>query len=145
MNGRMEFHGRSPFPIHDSRFSFPSPVKILIVLNRMAHVRHFDRAIRLLAERGHQVVLASQEEGLDVGETLNHPAIHTVRAPQRRVDDWSGAVKALRRTRDYVRYLHPRYAEALLLRRRAFTMMVGAVSGREEEVNVEFGELLRGM
>ena len=111
----------------------------------MAHVRHFDRAIRLLAERGHEVVLASQEEGLDVGAILQHSGIRTVRAPQRRVDDWGGAAKALRRTRDYVRYLHPRYAESLLLRRRAFTMMVGAISGREEEVSVEFGELLRAM
>src|SRR3954462_1348270 len=111
----------------------------------MAHVRHFDRAIRLLAERGHRVVLASQEDDLRVSHTLEHPNIQTVRAPQRRVDDWAGAAKALRRTRDYVRYLHPRYAEALLLRRRAFTMMVGAISGREEEVSAEFGELLRAM
>jgi len=120
-------------------------VKILVVLNRMAHVRHFDRALRLLAERGHRVVLASQEDDLRVGLTLEHPSIEAVRAPQRRADDWTHAAKALRRTRDFVRYLHPRYADALLLRRRAFTTMVGAVSGREEEVSTHFGELLRGM
>jgi len=111
----------------------------------MAHVRHFDRAIRLLAVRGHQVVLASQEEDLHVGETLTHPAIETVHAPRRRTDDWMQAAKALRRTRDFVRYLHPRYADALLLRRRAFTTMIGAVSGREESVSTQFGELLLGM
>jgi hypothetical protein len=120
-------------------------VKILVVLNRMVHVRHFDRAIRLLAERGHRVVLASQEDDLRLGETLDHPSIEAARAPQRRVDDWTHAAKALRRTRDFVRYLHPRYAEAVLLRRRAFTTMVGAVSGREEEVSTHFAELLRGM
>ena len=89
-------------------------VKILVVLNRMAHVRHFDRAIRLLADHGHHVVLASQEDDLRVGETLEHPSIEVVHAPPRRTDDWNQAAKAIRRTRDFVRYLHPRYADALL-------------------------------
>jgi hypothetical protein len=120
--------------------------RILFVLNRMAHVRHFDRAIRLLADRGHEIVLASQEDDDRVSEILaDHPSITAIRAPQRRGDTWAGPAKAVRRTRDYLRYLHPRYADALLLRRRAFTMMVGAISGREEEVDTEFGELLRGM
>ena len=121
-------------------------MKILFVLNRMAHVRHFDRAIRLLADRGHAIVVASQEDDTQLREVLaDHPAITATVAPQRRVDDWAHAASALRRTRDYVRYLHPRYADALLLRRRAFEKMVGSVSGREEEVGVEWAELLRAL
>ena len=121
-------------------------MKILFVLNRMAHVRHFDRAIRLLADRGHEIVVASQEHDTTLREVLaDQPGITATIAPQRRLDDWAHAATALRRTRDYVRYLHPRYADAFLLRRRAFEKMVGSVSGREEEVGAEWAELMRAM
>ena len=112
----------------------------------MAHVRHFDRAIRLLADRGHEIVVASQENDTTLREVLaDHPAITATVAPPRRLDDWAQEATALRRTRDYVRYLHPRYADALLLRRRAFEKMVGAVSGREEDVGAAWAELMRAM
>src|SRR5262249_48458211 len=74
-----------------------------------------------------------------------HPAITAVVAPQRRVDDWGHAASALRRTRDYIRYLHPRYADATLLRRRAFERMIGSVSGREEQIPAEWAELMLAM
>src|SRR6188508_1043801 len=120
-------------------------MRILFVLNRMAHVRHFDRAIRLLADRGHQILLASQDGETDLTPVLtDHPQITALVAPERRQDDWTPAVSALRRTRDFVRYLHPRYADAAMLRRRAFRKMVGAVSGRSDEANPH-AELLRGM
>jgi hypothetical protein len=121
-------------------------VRILFVINRMAHVRHFDRAIRLLADRGHEISLAAQEDDLEVPEVLrDHPRITTMLAPDKRGDDWGRAATALRRTRDYLRYLHPRYADAKLLRRRAFEKMAGAVSGRAEELGPEWAELLLGM
>jgi hypothetical protein len=120
-------------------------VKILFVLNRMAHVRHFDRAVRLLADRGHRIVIASQEHDTELRDVLaDHPAITAALAPTRRVDDWARAAAALRRTRDYLRYLHPRYADALLLRRRAFEKMIGSISGREE-VPADWAELLLAM
>ena len=37
-------------------------MRILFVVNRLAHARHFDRAVRLLADRGHDVCLASQDD-----------------------------------------------------------------------------------
>src|SRR5215216_1514848 len=112
----------------------------------MAHVRHFDRAIRLLADRGHEIVVASQEHDTTLREVLaDQSGITATVAPQRRRDDWAQAATALRRTRDYVRYLHPRYADAFLLRRRAFEKLVGSVSGREEEVGAEWAELMRAM
>ena len=41
-------------------------MRILFVVNRLAHVRHFDRAIRLLADRGHDVCLASQDDDMEL-------------------------------------------------------------------------------
>ena len=46
---------------------------VLFVVGRLAHVRHFDRAIRLLADRGHTVTLGSQDDDLELrgpGEVL---------------------------------------------------------------------------
>lgn len=121
-------------------------MRILFVLNRMAHVRHFDRAIRLLADRGQDIVLASQDRDTEVTEALaGHPRVQILVAPERRHDEWTPAVSALRRTRDYVRYLHPRYADAGLLRRRAFEKMADAVSGRAEGLDSQYADLLRGM
>jgi hypothetical protein len=121
-------------------------VRILFVINRMAHVRHFDRAIRLLADRGHDICLAAQEDDLELPEVLrDQPRITTTLAPDKRGDDWGRATTAVRRSRDYIRYLHPRYADAKLLRRRAFEKVVGAVSGRAEELSAEWAELLLGM
>jgi hypothetical protein len=112
----------------------------------MAHVRHFDRAIALLADRGHDIALASQEDETELPEVLApHPRVTPMRAPQRRDDDWARPSAALRRTRDYLRYLHPTYADATLLRRRAFEKMIGAVSGRPEAVDTQLAELLRGL
>jgi hypothetical protein len=112
----------------------------------MAHVRHFDHAIRHLADRGHDVTLAAQEDDLELpGVLADHPRIAARLAPPRRDDEWQTPAKAIRRTRDYVRYLHPRYGDARLLRRRAFEKMIGAVSGRAREVDTAWSELLLGM
>src|SRR4029453_7513935 len=104
-------------------------MRLLFVLNRMAHVRHFDRAVRLLADRGHEICLASQDDDVELrGVLAGQPRITPIPAARNRVDDWSAAATMIRRTRDYVRYLHPRYASATLLRGRAFEKMVGSVS-----------------
>ena len=90
-------------------------MRFLFVVNRMAHVRHFDRVIRLLADGGHAVVLASQDDEVDVSGVLaDHPRITPIVAPRNRTDDWSNHATVLRRARDYIRYLHPRYASAEL-------------------------------
>jgi hypothetical protein len=121
-------------------------VRIVFVLNRMAHVRHFDRAVRLLADRGHEVWLASQDDDVELrGVIAGHERITPLIAPRNRTDDWTAAAAALRRARDYIRYLHPRYADARLLRGRAFEKMVAAVSGRSEALDSEWSELLLGM
>jgi hypothetical protein len=121
-------------------------MRILFVLNRLAHVRHFDRAVRLLADRGHEITLASQDDDLELrGVLAGHPRIRAIAAARNRGDDWSAAATMLRRTRDYIRYLHPRYASARLLRHRAFEKMAGAVSDKADALGPEWSELLLRM
>jgi hypothetical protein len=122
-------------------------VRILFVVNRMAHVRHFDRAVRLLADRGHDIVLASQDDDVDPGGAVaGCDRVVTTPAPQRRTDEWADAARLLRRSRDYLRYLHPRYAGARPLRSRAFEEMISAVSSRRSrELDAAWSELLVGM
>ena len=118
-------------------------MRILFVVSRLAHVRHFDRAVRLLADRGHDICLASQDDDVEVwGVLAGHSRITAVAAPRNRGDDWSAAATMIRRTRDYIRYLHPRYASANLLRSRAFEKMVGSVSDGAETLGAEWSELL---
>ena len=121
-------------------------LRILFVLNRLAHVRHFDRAVRLLADRGHDICIASQDDEVELsGGLAGHRRITAIAAPRNRADDWTAAAAMLRRTRDYIRYLHPRYASAHLLRRRAFEKMAGAVSDRAEALDSEWSALLLRM
>ena len=118
-------------------------MRILFVVNRLAHVRHFDRAVRLLADRGHEVCLASQDDDVELwGVLARQPRIRAIVAPRNRGDDWGAAATMVRRTRDYIRYLHPRYAAATLLRERAFEKMVGAVSDSAETLGSEWSEFL---
>ena len=120
-------------------------MRILFVVSRMAHVRHFDRVIRLLADRGHDIALASQDDDVEIRGVLAKQArITPMVAPRVRSDDWVTHATVLRRARDYIRYLHPRYARATLLRGRAFEKMVHAI-GPSREVPAGWSEVLLGM
>ena len=120
-------------------------MRILFVVSRMAHVRHFDRAIRLLADRGHDISLASQDDDLELrGVLAQQPRITPMAAPRNRSDEWLVHATAIRRARDYIRYLHPRYAHAHLLRSRAFEKMVHAI-GPARDVPAGWSEVLLGM
>lgn len=121
-------------------------MRILFVVNRMAHVRHFDRVVRLLADRGHDVCLASQDDDVELrGVLWNQPRITAVAGPRNRSDDWVTHAALLRRARDYVRYLHPRYAAARKLRSRAFEKLVRALSGPSRETGADWSEVLLGL
>ena len=62
-------------------------MRILFVVNRLAHVRHFDRAVRLLADRGHDVCLASQDDDVELwGVLVRQPRIRAIVAPRNRGD-----------------------------------------------------------
>ena len=118
-------------------------MRVLFVLNRMAHVRHFDRAVRLLGDRGHDVGIASQDDDVELrGVLAAQPRIAALTAPRNRTDEWASHAAVLRRARDYIRYLHPRYAAARHLRERAFEKLVAAVSDRSLEAGADWSELL---
>ena len=121
-------------------------MKFLIVINRLAHVRHFDRAVRLLADRGHDVCLTPQDDDVELrGVLAGHPRITAIAGPRNRTDDWAAHATMIRRARDYVRYLHPRYKNAMLLRNRAFEKLVRAVSGPDRPLQDDWSELLLGV
>ena len=118
-------------------------MRILFVVNRLVHVRRFDRAVRLLADRGHDICLASQDDDVELWPLLaGHSRITATAAPRNRTDDWAAAASMLRRTRDYIRYLHPRYASASLLRNRVFEKMIGAVSDGAETLDSQWADAL---
>jgi FkbM family methyltransferase len=106
-------------------------MKILFVLKQMLFVRHFDTVVRLLADRGHEVRLACQNDELDLPPILsNHPQISAVACPSKRDDDWHVPAAIVRRSRDYLRYLEPEFVRAAALRERAFETLVQTVSAK---------------
>lgn len=75
-----------------------------------------------LTKRRHRVVLAHarKRKPQKPGQVFRDNArIEIVACPTRRVDRWAPVVDPLRRTRDYLRFLDPRYAHATKLATRA--------------------------
>ena len=86
------------------------------------YLRFYDSTIRLLAERGHHVLLAviHQKDGkpvrleqLDAIGQVEIAGIATTRD-----DIWAPMARLVRGAADYIRYLHPRFADAPVLRQR---------------------------
>jgi hypothetical protein len=91
------------------------------------YLRYFDSAVRLLAERGHHVDVVfesphKQPEGI---EALAHVAGVEVlgKLPAREGRLWTIVARAVRGTLDYVRYLHPDFADSPYLRGRMETAL----------------------
>ena len=83
--------------------------------------RNYESTLALLAERGHRVHLAfdgppqvGKPSAID-GLEGRYPSISHGAAPDRD-DVWSPLAGAARATRNYLRYLHPRYRQATRLR-----------------------------
>lgn len=97
-------------------------MRILFLVHNLGKTRHFEGVIRELTARGHTVVLgaARKRKPLKPTKTLHDdPRIEVVPAPVKRVDGWQETALGLRRARDYVRFLDPRYARAQKLTARA--------------------------
>ena len=97
-------------------------MKLLFVLHYPGYLRFFDSSIRLLADRGHHVLLAfdssdKQPEGVEalLGAT---GVIERVERPPPRGDSWDAVAQAIRGCLDYARYLDPRFADSPYLRDR---------------------------
>jgi hypothetical protein len=95
--------------------------RFLFVMQYPGYLRYFDSAVRLLVERGHTVDIAfdsphKQPEGAEALEGLG--GLTWVGQTPRRDDVWGVVGKAIRAAIDYLRYLHPKFAEAHYLRNR---------------------------
>lgn len=106
-------------------------MKILFVMLRPGYVRNFESTIRLLADRGHTIHIAfssmepkrNSPPELPLATRLvdTYPeAISFDLAASRPTDDkWFQIAAAVRGVGDFGRFVHPRYRDAVLLRRRA--------------------------
>ena len=98
------------------------PLRFLFVMHYPGYLRYFDSVVHMLAARGHHVDIAfdsteKQAEGAEALAGLTHGVEVIGRMPVRtRV--WAVVARAVRGTIDYVRYLHPDFADANYLRDR---------------------------
>ena len=97
-------------------------MRILFLVHNLGKTRHFEGVIRGLTARGHTVVLgaARKRKPLKPTQTLHDDAgVEVIAAPTRRVDSWQDVTTPLRRARDFLRFLDPRYARSDKLAARA--------------------------
>jgi hypothetical protein len=95
--------------------------RFLFVMQYPGYLRYFDSTVRLLAERGHHVdvVFDSPHKQPEGAEALaGVEGISWLGQTPRRDDVWSVVGKSVRGAIDYLRYLHPRFADAHYLRAR---------------------------
>ena len=98
------------------------PLRFLFVMHYPGYLRYFDSVVHMLAARGHHVDIAfdsteKQAEGAEALAGLTQGVEVIGRMPVRtRV--WAVVARAVRGTIDYVRYLHPDFADANYLRDR---------------------------
>jgi hypothetical protein len=98
-------------------------MKMLFVMASPEYLRFYDSAIRLLADRGHDVslVVNSQREKKPVGlegMTAIGEGVRVLGVAPASEGVWGQVAYGLRGLMDFVRYLHPRFADARVLRAR---------------------------
>ncbi|MBI4886460.1 MAG: hypothetical protein HY824_05170 [Acidobacteria bacterium] len=106
-------------------------MRILFLLPLTSYVRHFDSVVLALADRGHEVRIATPGNAKDwpLPEALEaHPRVSQGTCPAGRADAWNGAATDLRLLGDYLRYLEEPFAPAGKLRARAFRELLEGIS-----------------
>jgi hypothetical protein len=97
-------------------------VNILFAMQSPEYFRFYDATVRELAARGHRVAIAvnKQNEAKPVrfGDLDDAGSVVALGVIPRRDDRWRTIGRRLRGLVDFVRYLHPRVAEATALRAR---------------------------
>jgi hypothetical protein len=97
-------------------------LRILFLVHNLGKTRHFEGVIHELTARKHTVVLGAvrKRKALRATKVLHdNVRVEVAQAPARRIDGWQEIALALRRARDYDRFLDPRYARAHKLTARA--------------------------
>ena len=103
--------------------------RFLFVMHYPGYLRYFDSAIRELVARGHHVDVAfdspeKQAEGAEALADLTRAGtVDDLGRMPTRGDLWATIARAVRGTVDYVRYLHPHFADAPYLRDRMKTAL----------------------
>jgi hypothetical protein len=98
------------------------PLRFLFVMHYPGYLRYFDTVVGMLARQGHHVDLAfdspdKQAEGAEALGRIDGDVEVLGRMPTRR-DIWATVGRAVRGAVDYVRYLHPDFADTPYLRDR---------------------------
>ncbi|HEY6506953.1 MAG TPA: hypothetical protein VIY56_03015 [Vicinamibacterales bacterium] len=104
--------------------------RILFVLSSPEYLRYYDTTMRLLADRGHTVLVAVnalQERKHARLDLVDDARIEVLGNVAKRNDLWMPFARAVRGTIDFARYLHPRFADAPLLRARMYRKVLPPV------------------
>jgi hypothetical protein len=100
-------------------------LKILFIARHYSYLRLFESAIEGLARRGHQITLAADRAesmgGRQMVERIaaQYPNVRLDDVSNRHAGAWAELARRIRLGIDYFRFLDPRYARTLHLRRRA--------------------------
>jgi hypothetical protein len=97
--------------------------RFLFVMQYPGYLRYFDSTVRGLAARGHHVDVVfdnphKQAEGAEALAGVPGVELHANRPLPPRDHVWDYVARAVRGTLDYVRYYHPKFADATYLRDR---------------------------
>ena len=100
-----------------------TPRRFLFVMQYPGYLRYFDSTVRGLAARGHHVdvifdVPHKQAEGAEALIGMSGVEVIEGGSPSRGDRAWDIVARAVRGTIDYVRYYHPKFADATYLRDR---------------------------
>ena len=118
--------------------------RFLFVMQYPGYLRYFDSVIRSLAARGHHIDLVfdnpdKQAEGTEALADMGS-AVEVLGRMPIRGDVWAFVARAVRGTIDYVRYLHPDFADTPYLRDRMRTALppIFAFLGRRQTSTAGF-------
>lgn len=97
-------------------------MKILLALQSPDYMRFYDETVVALGQRGHSIELAvskeSRAKSVQLADYERDGVIAELGRLPKRKDIWSTWVRGVRGTSDFVRYLHPDYRDAPVLRAR---------------------------
>ena len=95
----------------EPRGSTNQPLRILFSVRNPSYVRHYESVLRALAERGHEVELATRRgnilAGLGARARVRCPGIRLSTTPDVSGDPWWELATRFRQARFYLRFLEP--------------------------------------